>query len=145
MRFSPKAAGVLAALVTVAIWTSFIVIARATAHRGLTPLASAPRGEIVFQMVFQGMGSVVISGISFTKMVQHFGPVRPTMITAVVSGLSALGAVPFLGEPLYWNWLAGLALVTLGIVFGLRGQARRMGESAPDLVAAGARPIRAKP
>jgi len=87
---------------------------------------------------------VVISGITFTKMVQSFGPVRSTMITAVVPGLSALGAVIFLGEPLYWNLLAGLALVTLGIVFGVRVQAQRITTTTPDLIAAGEDPTRAK-
>jgi drug/metabolite transporter (DMT)-like permease len=110
----------------------------------VSQLASAPWGEIVFQMVFQGMGSVVISGITFTKMVQHFGPVRSTMITAVVPGLSALGAVMFLGEPLHWNLLAGLALVTVGIVFGVRMQAQRASVVAPDLIAADTHPTRAK-
>ena len=43
-----------------------------------------------------------------------------TMVTALVPGLSALGAVWFLGEPLHWNLLAGLALVTSGILFGVR-------------------------
>ena len=81
---------------------------------------SAPLSQVVFQMVFQGVGSVAISGITFTRMIQHFGPVRSTMITALVPGLSALGAVFFLGEPLHWNLSAGLALVTLGILFGVR-------------------------
>lgn len=81
---------------------------------------SAPLGEVVFQMFFQGWGSVVISGITFTQMIRHFGPVRSTMITALVPGLSAFGAVLFLGEPLHWNLSAGLALVTLGILFGVR-------------------------
>lgn len=83
-------------------------------------LATAPWGEIVFQAGFQGIGSVVISGISFTKMIQHFGPVRSTMMTALVPGLSALGAVFFLGEPLHWTLVVGLALVTIGILFGVR-------------------------
>jgi drug/metabolite transporter (DMT)-like permease len=83
-------------------------------------LAEAPWREIIFQMVFQGLGSVVISGITFTMMIKQFGPVRSTMITALVPGLSALGAVLFLGEPLYWNLLTGLALVTAGILFGVR-------------------------
>jgi drug/metabolite transporter (DMT)-like permease len=93
-------------------------------------LATAPWGEIVFQSVYQGVGSVVISGISFTKMIQHFGPVRSTMMTALVPGLSALGAVFFLGEPLHWTLMLGLALVTLGIVFGVRkvGQAAQTGQ-----------------
>jgi drug/metabolite transporter (DMT)-like permease len=42
------------------------------------------------------------------------------MITALVPGLSAMGAVWFLGEPMHWNLLAGLALVTGGILFGVR-------------------------
>ena len=88
----------------------------------------APVAEVVFQMVFQGMGSVVISGITFTKMIQHFGPVRSTMITAVVPGLSALAAAFFLNEPLYWNLAAGLALVTLGILFGVRSTVASAGQ-----------------
>lgn len=83
-------------------------------------LLTAPVGEVLFQVLFQGVGSVVISGVTFTKMIQHFGPVRSTMITALVPGLSALGAVIFLGEPLYWNLMAGLVLVTIGILFGVR-------------------------
>lgn len=80
----------------------------------------APWNEMAFQMAFQGVGSVVVSGIGFTKMIQHFGPVRSTMITALVPGLSAVSAAIFLGEPLVWNVWAGLALVTCGIVFGVR-------------------------
>jgi drug/metabolite transporter (DMT)-like permease len=85
-------------------------------------LLTSPLRELLFQAVFQGWGSVVISGITFTRMIQHYGPVRSTMITALVPGLSACGAVLFLGEPLHWNLWAGLALVTLGIVFGVRVQ-----------------------
>ncbi len=96
-------------------------------------LATAPWGEVAFQAVFQGVGSVVISGISFTKMIQHFGPVRSTMMTALVPGLSALGAVFFLGEPLHWTLMLGLALVTLGIVFGVRkvGQTAQTAQMRP--------------
>ena len=87
-------------------------------------LASAPLGEVAFQVLWQGMGSVVISGIAFTKMVQYFGPIRSTMLTAIVPGLSAICAVIFLHEPLYWNLIAGLALVTVGIVVGVRAAAK---------------------
>jgi drug/metabolite transporter (DMT)-like permease len=96
-------------------------------------LADAPAAELLFQAAFQGIGSVVISGTTFTKMIQHFGPVRSTMITAVVPGLSALGAVIFLNELMSWNLIAGLALVTAGIVFGVRAGA----PAASSLPAAG--------
>lgn len=109
-------------------------------HVGVGNLLEAPLCEVLFQMLFQGWGSVVISGITFTKMIQHFGPVRTTMITALVPGLSALGAAMFLGEPLFWNLAAGLALVTLGILFGVRAVASSaIKKEAPHADVTGAR------
>lgn len=83
-------------------------------------LLEAPPGEVLFQALFQGVASVVISGITFTTMLRYFGPLRSTMMTSLVPGLSALGAVIFLGEPLGWNLVLGLALVTGGMLFGIR-------------------------
>lgn len=83
-------------------------------------LMQAPLSEMVFQAIYQGVGSVAISGVTFNLMIRHYGPVRSTMITALVPGLSAMGAVAVLGEPMHWNLLAGLALVTCGILFGVR-------------------------
>ncbi len=100
----------------------------------------APFNDVAFQMAFQGVGSVVVSGITFTKMIQHFGPVRSTMVTAVVPGLSALMAVLFLAEPLGWNLVLGLALVSAGIVFGVRQAV----PNAIDLIAARASDTRAR-
>ena len=53
-------------------------------------------------------------------MIRIYGPVKSTMLTAVVPGLSAFGAVIFLDESMSWNLLVGLALVTFGILFGVR-------------------------
>ena len=85
-----------------------------------THLWTAPWHEVLWQALFQGGGSVVLSGISFTLMIRAYGPVRSTMLTSLVPGLSALGAVFWLGEPLGWHVLLGLSLVTLGIVFGVQ-------------------------
>lgn len=85
-----------------------------------THLWSAPWTEVLWHALFQGVGSVVLSGISFTLMIRAYGPVRSTMITSLVPGLSALGAVLLLDEPLGWQVLLGLSLVTLGIVFGVQ-------------------------
>ena len=101
---------------------TFLPLYALIAWLGLIPshLGTAPWQELVFQALFQGIGSVVISGISFNMMVRHYGPVRSTMMTAVVPALSAISAVVLLNEPMYWNLMAGLALVTCGILFGVR-------------------------
>lgn len=108
--------------ITVFALVTYVPVYGALAWSGAIPshLGTAPWQEIAFHAVFQGIGSVAISGITFTMMIQHFGPVRSTMMTALVPGLSALAAVYFLGEPLHWNLWAGLALVTGGILFGVR-------------------------
>jgi drug/metabolite transporter (DMT)-like permease len=101
---------------------TFLPLYAIVAWLGLIPshLGTAPWQELVFQALFQGIGSVVISGITFNMMVRHYGPVRSTMMTAVVPALSAISAVVLLNEPMYWNLMAGLALVTCGILFGVR-------------------------
>lgn len=93
-------------------------------------IATAPYGEIAFQALWQGVGSVVVSGITFATMVRAFGPVRTTMMTAIVPGLSALAAVLFLGEPLGVALVAGLALVTAGILVGVRAAGTVPGRTA---------------
>lgn len=87
----------------------------------------APLRDVLWQVVFQGVLSVAVSGITFTRMIQYYGPVRSTMLTSVVPGLSALGAWALLGEPLGANQLIGLSLVTIGIVFGVRSAAAATG------------------
>jgi len=114
------AVSAMAFVVYVPLYTALVISGAVDGH-----VFTAPWREVLFQMAFQGVGSVVVSGIGFTKMIQHYGPVRSTMITAVVPGLSAVSAALVLGEPLPWNVLAGLALVSAGIVFGVRKVAAR--------------------
>lgn len=136
-KFGLEAVRATIAITAFAFCTYVPLFALLTASGVLpTHLASAPWGEIAFQALFQGVGSVVISGITFVQMVRAFGPVKSTMITALVPGLSALGAVLLLGEPLGWNLLVGLALVTAGILFGVRATRQK----TTDLIAARAYP-----
>ena len=123
---------VFALMTYVPVYTLLVASGAVVSHIG-----SAPWGEVAFQMAFQGVGSVVISGITFTKMIQHFGPVRTTMITALVPGLSAFGAVLWLDEPMHWSLVAGLALVTAGILFGVRAAAVRVAPVCPTPCPAG--------
>ncbi|MDM0054835.1 DMT family transporter [Variovorax fucosicus] len=125
--------------ITLFAFLSFVPVYAVLAAAGwlTSHIGTAPWGEVAFQMAFQGVGSVVISGITFTRMIQYFGPVRSTMITALVPGLSAFGAVIFLGEPLHWSLLAGLLLVTAGILFGVQ----RVRPVAPEKTAPAVRVV----
>ena len=99
-----------------------------------TRLGAAPSGELLFQGVYQGAIAMLLSGIAFTQVVNTFGPMRTTMITALVPVLAALAAVPLLGEPLGPLPFAGLGAVTLGMWLGLRMRAARAPRDDPIIV-----------
>jgi drug/metabolite transporter (DMT)-like permease len=83
-------------------------------------LGQAPVLEIAMQAVYQGVLVVFVAMLFYTQAVRHLGPQTVALLMAVVPGLSALAAVPVLGEPLSLLALAGLAAVTSGAVLGTR-------------------------
>ena len=83
-------------------------------------LAQAGWREIAFQGVYQGGVTMLIAGVAFTHVVTTFGPLRTVMITALVPLITALAAVPLLGEPLTASVILGLACVSAGLLLGLR-------------------------
>jgi drug/metabolite transporter (DMT)-like permease len=88
-----------------------------------TRLASAPWAEIAFQALYQGGLAMLVAGVAFTQVVKTFGPVRTTMITAVVPVLATISALPLLGESLTAAGAVGLVCVTLGLLMGVYAQA----------------------
>jgi drug/metabolite transporter (DMT)-like permease len=119
--------GALPATCAIAIGclVSYVPVFAFAAATGLVPtqLTSAPWSEIVFQAVYQGGISMFVAGVAFTQVIKTFGPVRTTMITAVVPVLATISAVPLLGESLTAVGGAGLVSVTLGLLIGVRAQA----------------------
>ena len=83
-------------------------------------LGQAPAAEIAIQAVYQGVLVVFVAMLLYTFAVRRLGPQPVALMMAVVPGLSALAAVPVLGEPLSLLALAGLAAVTAGAVIGAR-------------------------
>lgn len=80
----------------------------------------APLAEIAMQAVYQGVLVVFVAMILYTFAVRQLGPQTVALLMAFVPGLSAVAAVPILGEPLSLLTLAGLGAVTLGAVLGAR-------------------------
>ncbi|MCF8152394.1 MAG: DMT family transporter [Burkholderiaceae bacterium] len=89
-------------------------------------LSQAPLAEILLQAVYQGVLVVFVAMLLYTFAVRQLGPQTVALMMAVVPGLSALAAVPILGEPLSLLTLAGLGAVTAGAVMGAR-QAPKLG------------------
>ena len=86
-------------------------------------LLDAPLSVILSTGFFQGVIALVVSMWCFTRAVAALGPTRTTMITSVVPALSALLAVPLLGEPLTLTLVLGLMAVTAGMLIGVTGGA----------------------
>lgn len=79
-------------------------------------IANVPVGAVLYQLVFQGVFAVLVAGFLFTRAVTAIGAARTTTITALVPGMAALAAWPLLSEPLGVAGLAGVALVTVGMI-----------------------------
>jgi drug/metabolite transporter (DMT)-like permease len=83
-------------------------------------LAQAPLAEIAMQAAYQGVLVVFVAMLLYTFAVRRLGAQTVTLLMAIVPGVSALAAVPVLGEPLSLLTLAGLGAVTMGAVLGAR-------------------------
>lgn len=83
-------------------------------------LGQAPATEIAMQALYQGVLVVFVAMLLYTQAVRCLGAQTVALVMAVVPGLSALAAVPLLGEPLSLLTLAGLGAVTAGAVVGAR-------------------------
>ncbi len=82
-------------------------------------LAAVSPGAIGFQALYQGVFAVLLAGFLFTRAVNALGPALTTSITALVPAIAALAAWPLLGEALGPAGLAGVGLVSLGMVLAV--------------------------
>jgi drug/metabolite transporter (DMT)-like permease len=83
-------------------------------------LSQAPVAEIAMQAAYQGVLVVFVAMMLYTFAVRSLGGQTVTLLMAIVPGVSALAAVPVLGEPISLLTLAGLGAVTMGAVLGAR-------------------------
>ena len=88
-------------------------------------IAAAPMPLILLQCLYQGLIAASIAGLLYTYANQTIGPLKASLMLALVPGLSAVAAVPLLGEPLGAITLVGVVLVTCGAVLGTTNQASK--------------------
>jgi drug/metabolite transporter (DMT)-like permease len=114
------------ALVYVPVWWLFLP----------SRLMQAPVGEIAAQAIYQGVLVVFISMLLYSFAINRLGSHAVALQMAFVPVISALAAVPLLGEPIPLLTLGGLIAVTTGAVLGARA-ANEMGperKSANDII-----------
>ncbi len=92
-------------------------------------LGQAPVSEIAVQAIYQGVVVVFLAMLLYTFAVSRLGSQTVALLMAFVPVVSALAAVPILGEPLSLLTLTGLAAVTAGAILG----ARESHETEPGL------------
>ena len=88
-------------------------------------IASVPISFVLGQGVYQGILAATLASLLFAYAIHNIGPQRATLMLAMVPGLSAIAAVPLLGESLDAVTLAGVLLVTVGAVLGATHQPAR--------------------
>jgi drug/metabolite transporter (DMT)-like permease len=79
-------------------------------------LAEVPTGELIFQALYQGVLATIVTMLAFTRAVAILGAATTMMMTAAVPGIVTLSAAPLLGEIPSSLTLAGVALVTMGVI-----------------------------
>ena len=84
-------------------------------------LALATHAQILLQAGYQGIVAGVIAAIGYTFATLRIGPTRASLMLALVPPISAVAAVPLLGETLTAEILAGALLVTCGALIGASG------------------------
>ena len=83
--------------------------------------ALATRGQILLQAGYQGVVAGVVAAACYTFATLRIGPTRASLMLALVPPISAVAAVPLLGESLTLEIALGAALVTTGAVLGASG------------------------
>jgi drug/metabolite transporter (DMT)-like permease len=78
-------------------------------------LLQAPRGEVVFQAVYQGIGVAIIALVLFSRAIGVLGVSSASLFMPLVPVFGVLLGVPVLGEVPAPIQLLGMAGVTVGI------------------------------
>jgi drug/metabolite transporter (DMT)-like permease len=80
---------------------------------------------LLLQGIYQGVIAATMSGIFYNYANHTIGPHKASLMLALTPGVSAILAVPLLGETLTAVTIAGVVLVTAGAVLGATQKASR--------------------
>jgi drug/metabolite transporter (DMT)-like permease len=106
----------LRATAVVAVLTALVVLPVYFVYRGAGRLSALPLDALVVQGLAQGFAQGVITILAYTKAIAILGVSRAVLFPAVVPAISIVIGVPIVGEWPDEVQVAGLVVVTLGIL-----------------------------
>jgi drug/metabolite transporter (DMT)-like permease len=109
-RVTPQQGAIVVCTFTLFLYTPAYLLL-ATPH-----FAELPVGELIFQAVYQGVIATIVTIFAYTRAVASLGAATTTMLTAAVPGIVTLAAAPLLDETPSVVTLAGVAIVSLGMI-----------------------------
>ena len=110
-RLSAIRVTAVVAVLSVLVSTPAYLLVMGTAH-----LAALPLGTLVFQGLVQGGLQGVITMIAYGQAVVWLGVSRAVLFPAIVPAVSVLVGIPIVGEIPGVLQIAGLGLVTIGLL-----------------------------
>ncbi|MGX1099248.1 DMT family transporter [Amorphus sp. MBR-141] len=121
----------------ICFWSTLMVIPFVVAT-GVEPLLSQPTGQVLVQVVIQGLLSGLVSLIGYGIAVSRLGASRAAAFSSLAPAMAALLAIPALGEIPPAIVVAGVAVTVAGVALSsgalrsviARGRAR--GRTPPD-------------
>jgi len=84
-----------------------------------TTFLSAPFTEVVFQGIFQGILSVLIALLLYTKSIKLLGASRAALFAALVPGIALILSIPVLNESPSFPQIIGILTITIGMVYAI--------------------------
>jgi drug/metabolite transporter (DMT)-like permease len=129
------------ATAVVAVLSLGVVVPAYLAYRGLAHLAAVPRSAFVFQALLQGLVQAIITIMAFSRAVAILGVSRAVLFPATVPAISVLIGIPALGEIPNTLQIAGLLVVSIGMLVAVRASAPRRAEGTSDALSSLSLPL----
>jgi drug/metabolite transporter (DMT)-like permease len=110
---------------TAMVWTLALVYLPIYAAFAGSRLLQAPRGEVVFQALYQGVGVAIVALALYSWSIRVLGASFASLFMPLVPVLGMLLAVPVLGEIPARIQLVGVLGVSVGMALAARRAASR--------------------
>ncbi len=121
----------LRAIAVISVLSTLVMIPSYLAFTGWDHLISLPLGQVVTQVLLQGLMQGAMGIVAYSQAIRVLGVSKAVLFPASVPAMSILIGIPILGEIPTAMQLGGVALVTFGLVYAVGTFRRRRLLSAP--------------